>query len=84
MEWNVKWGRVGPRQKKTRRAAPARLFAALALGNNPPTGTAIKAPLRYEDFFGEFLVVWQGCVWGCRECESTKSYAVKVVRLCEK
>jgi hypothetical protein len=25
------------------------------------------------------------CVWGCKECESTKrSHAVKVVRLCEK
>jgi hypothetical protein len=24
------------------------------------------------------------CVWGCKECEPTKSHAVKVVRLCEK
>jgi hypothetical protein len=24
------------------------------------------------------------CVWGCKECESTKSHAVKVVCLCEK
>jgi hypothetical protein len=25
----------------------------------------------------------EGCVWGCKECESTKSHAVKVVCLCE-
>jgi hypothetical protein len=31
-----------------------------------------------------FWGVPDGCVWGCKECESTKSHAVKVVCLCEK
>jgi hypothetical protein len=30
------------------------------------------------------LYLYQGCVWGCKECESTESHAVKVVRLYEK
>jgi hypothetical protein len=27
---------------------------------------------------------WSGCVWGCKECESTNSHAVKTVSQCEK
>jgi hypothetical protein len=43
-------------------------------------------PLRFEDLFGGgYLVVVGGVCGGVsKECESTKSHAVKVVRLCEK
>jgi hypothetical protein len=63
----------------------------------PRERVALRAPLVALRFYekkcalspslsGLFWVVPGGgrgvCVWGCKECESTKSHVVEVVRLC--